>query len=105
MYHLRVARDARLVASNVLWFDWCGYVYAEATGTYDLSIFLRNCALAGALAVARRISDSMLRVVIAADAWRDDPCKGLGSHRESALSDAVDYYRAYAAAAARVLSR
>lgn len=50
-YHLRVARSARLVAPNVLWFDWCGYVYAESSGTYDLSIFLRNCAIGGALCV------------------------------------------------------
>ncbi len=48
-YHLRVASEARLVAPNVLWFKWCGYVYAEPNGTYDLSIFLRNCAISGAL--------------------------------------------------------
>lgn len=54
-YHLRVARAARLVSANVLWFDWCGYVYAEPSGTYDLSIFLRNCAVAGALAQAWRM--------------------------------------------------
>lgn len=52
LYHLRVAREARLVESNVLWFDWCGYVYAEPSGTYDLSIFLRNCAIGGALCEA-----------------------------------------------------
>lgn len=35
----------------------------------------------------------MAPVVAAADAWRDDPCKGLGSRREAALADAVDAYR------------
>jgi hypothetical protein len=57
MYHLRVARDFRLIASNVLWFDWCGYVYAESCGTYDLSIFLRNVAVAGALARAWQLGN------------------------------------------------
>lgn len=51
-YHLRVARSAARTADNVLWFDWCGYVYAEPYGTYDLSIFLRNVAVAGALCAA-----------------------------------------------------
>lgn len=104
-YHLRVARSARIVAPNVLWFDWCGYVYAEPSGTYDLSIFLWNCAIGGALRTAGRTSDCTWRVVMAADAWRDDTCKGLGSHREAALSDAVDAYRAHCAAAAEVLSK
>lgn len=38
--------------------------------------------------------ERMTPVVAAADAWRDDPCKGLGSHREAALADAIDDYRA-----------
>lgn len=58
MYHLRVARLSKVIDSNVLWFDWCGYVYSEASGTYDLSIFLQNCAIAGALTKAFRLGDS-----------------------------------------------
>ena len=38
---------------HVLRFDWGGWVYAESEGTYDLSIFLRNCAIGGALCEAR----------------------------------------------------
>lgn len=38
--------------------------------------------------------DAMRPVVEAADRWRDDNCKGLGSHREAALADAIDAYRA-----------
>lgn len=40
---------------------------------------------------ARR--DSEIRVIAAADAWLDDPCKGLGSHREHDLADAVRAHR------------
>lgn len=54
-YHLRVARDSRLISDNILYFDWCGYVYAEPRGEYNLSIFLRNVAVAGALTRAWRL--------------------------------------------------
>jgi hypothetical protein len=43
---------------------------------------------------ARRMSP----VVAAADAWLDDPCKGLGSHREHDLDAAVRTYRSAAPA-------
>lgn len=56
-YHLRVASSCRLVADNVLSISWCGYVYAEPYGTYDLSIFLRNVAISGALATAWRLGN------------------------------------------------
>lgn len=52
-YHLRVALSARLVADNVLYFEWCGWVYDVRQGTYDLSILFRNIAVAGALLRSR----------------------------------------------------
>jgi hypothetical protein len=51
----------------------------------------------GVLARAERLEAEVARmrsVVEAADAWLDDPCKGLGSHREHGLADAVKTYRA-----------
>ncbi len=44
------------------------------------------------LTEARELIERMRAVIEAASAWRDDPCKGLGSHREGALADAVDVY-------------
>lgn len=50
-------------------------------------------ALTEELRWRRAAAERMTPVVAAADAWRDDPCKGLGSHREAALADAVDAWR------------
>lgn len=64
--------------------------FASATAARDAQFV----ALRKALHV--RLSEVQLlhAVVVAADAWRDDPCKGLGSHKEADLAAAVDYYRA-----------
>jgi hypothetical protein len=37
---------------------------------------------------------AVVAVIMAAEAWLDDPCKGLGSHREIDLALAVKAYRA-----------
>lgn len=64
--------------------------FASATAARDAQFVALRKALHVRLAEVQLLH----AVVVAADAWRDDPCKGLGSHKEADLAAAVDYYRA-----------